>query len=161
MNDLVIKGGLIVDGTGRPGYPGDVVVQDGRIVGLGSLGEVSAARTVDAQGKVVSPGFMDPHTHADGTLLIHKYATSSVTQGITTEVISNCGSSMAPKTGLGEARMKKRLERRLGPEEAKKADLNWSTMGQFLDKMSYQRKSDRNCLILMKRLTPDPEPEKE
>ena len=68
MYDLVIKNGFIVDGSGLPGYRGDVAIDDGRIVKLGRI-EAKAKTTIDAEGKVIAPGFIDPHTHFDAQLL--------------------------------------------------------------------------------------------
>ncbi len=132
MVEILIKGGTIIDGTGRRGIPGDVAVDKGRIVGIGNIGDVKADRTVDAKGKIVAPGFIDIHTHADTTVLVHPNALSSITQGITTEVISNCGSSLAPKGPGGDDRVIRRIRSRMG-DDVSKADLNWNTLAEFLD----------------------------
>ncbi len=132
MVDIAIRGGLIIDGTGRPAYIGDVLVDDGRVVGMGAVGEADAGQTIDATGRVVAPGFIDIHTHADSTLLVHNHAYSSVTQGITTEVISNCGNSLPPIDGSeGRDRVRKRMRSKMG-DEALQANLEWSTLGEFL-----------------------------
>ena len=91
--DLVLKGGLIVDGTGAPGRVGDVVIRGDRIVEVGSGGLPAGAKVVDASGMVVAPGFIDLHTHSDSSIL--KAATRDnrnyQTQGVTTIVTGNCG----------------------------------------------------------------------
>src|SRR3954447_3209736 len=90
--DLVIAGGTVIDGTGRPGVRADVAVVDGRIVAVGALSRGRAADTVDARGFVVTPGFVDVHTHADD-IASHPAASNFVRMGVTTIVAGNCGSS--------------------------------------------------------------------
>ena len=99
--DLVIAGGLLIDGTGARGYRADVGVQDGRIVALGDLASVQAARRIEAEGRVVCPGFIDMHAHSDLSLLVNPTGDSKVQQGITTEVNGNCGFSPAPLADAG------------------------------------------------------------
>ncbi|MCW3818913.1 D-aminoacylase [Micromonospora sp. DR5-3] len=94
--DLVLAGGRVVDGTGGPERVADVAVADGRIVAVDALADVSAARVVDAAGLVVCPGFVDVHTHSDLTLLSSPAAHSAVRQGVTTQVIGNCGLGTVP-----------------------------------------------------------------
>jgi N-acyl-D-amino-acid deacylase len=95
MHDLIIRHGLVVDGTGAPAQPLDVAIAGGRIAALGrDLGE--ARRTIDATGQVVAPGFIDIHTHSDYALPANPRAESKIRQGVTTEVVGNCGYSVAP-----------------------------------------------------------------
>ncbi|HEX2035274.1 MAG TPA: D-aminoacylase [Chloroflexota bacterium] len=102
MLDVLIRGGMVVDGTGSPWTRADVGVEGGRIVAVGNLPAAQAARTVDASGMVVSPGFIDCHSHSDGGALQNRYCESTLLQGVTTEVVGNCGSSPAPRrTGAG------------------------------------------------------------
>lgn len=95
MLDLLIRGGLVLDGTGAPARRADVAVRDGRIVVIGTAaGE--ARRLVDGSGCVLAPGFIDIHTHSDFTLPLNPRAEGKIRQGVTTEVLGNCGFSVAP-----------------------------------------------------------------
>lgn len=97
--DLAIENGLIVDGTGNPWYRANVAVKGDRIAAITPLEIRDAKRVIDAKGFVVSPGFIDMHSHSDLTLLAGVNAESKVRQGVTTEVIGNCGESAAPLEG--------------------------------------------------------------
>src|SRR5206468_11901356 len=93
--DLLITNARIIDGTGGPSVAGSVAVRDGRIAGVGRVAG-PAARTIDAGGKVIAPGFIDPHSHSDFALLTDGNAESKIRQGVTTEVIGESG-SVAPR----------------------------------------------------------------
>lgn len=99
MLDLKIVGGNIIEGTGASERRADVGLVGDRIVELGDLSAVPARREIDASGMIVCPGFIDVHSHSDTYLLIEPSAPSKVFQGITTEIVGNCGASAAPLTG--------------------------------------------------------------
>lgn len=94
--DLLITGGTLIDGTGAPRKVADVGITDGRVVAVGSLAGRHAQRTIDAAGKVVAPGVIDPHTHYDGQIFWDPWCTSSGYHAMTTAVVSNCGFGFAP-----------------------------------------------------------------
>src|SRR5947208_11942069 len=94
--DIVIRGGLVIDGSGGPDEIADVAVHDGRIAALGRPLPAGSARTIDAAGLAVAPGFIDIKTHSDFTLPINPKAESKVGQGVTTEIVGHGGFSVAP-----------------------------------------------------------------
>lgn len=92
--DILIRNGMIIDGTGKPGYCVDIAVVGDKIDYIGDLCGVSGKLEIDASGKYVTPGFIDSHTHSDQTIWGNPEAQSAVRQGVTTEIVGNCGFSM-------------------------------------------------------------------
>ena len=97
--DIIIKRGNIIDGTGAPAYMGDIAVKDGKIDYIGDLSHKTAPIVIDAKGKFVTPGFIDSHTHSDWTLWCFPEFQNAVRQGVTTEIVGNCGYSMKHSLG--------------------------------------------------------------
>jgi N-acyl-D-aspartate/D-glutamate deacylase len=94
--DLVIKNGEVLDGSGAAAQRKDIAVKDGKIVALGDLEQAQAEQVIDAQGRVVTPGFIDAHGHSDVSLHMNPVCETRIAQGITTEVMGNCGYSPFP-----------------------------------------------------------------
>jgi len=129
MQDLLIRGARLVDGSGAPWRYADVAVKDGRIVGSGRLNGESATTVVQADGRYLIPGFIDIHTHSDYGIVAEPTAESAVRQGATTNVIGNCGLSAAPVT-KDAAALLTRLESREAP-----VDITWKTYAGFLSEL--------------------------
>lgn len=108
--DIVVKNGRVIDGTGNPWFKGDVGINNERISVLGELGRFEAEREIDANGLIVCPGFIDVHTHSDVSFLVTPKPDSKILQGVTTEIVGNCGTSTAPVTEYGKSFFSKRYE---------------------------------------------------
>ena len=139
--DLLITRATIVDGTGAPARQGDVAVSDGRITRIGEPGSIDATgarRVLDAEGLVLCPGFVDPHTHYDAQLLWDPTASPSNIHGVTTVIAGNCGFTLAPVTeGDGDytAAMLARVEGMPLPALEKGIDWSWTEVGEYLDRL--------------------------
>jgi len=133
--DLLIKGGRIYDGSGMPSYVGDVAVKNGRIAEIGRVRE-SAARTIDAQGLAVSPGFIDHHTHMDAQIFWDPYATCEPQHGVTSIVMGNCGLTLAPtKPSDHDALVKSFVRVEAIPRSVLDQGVpwGWQSYGDYLD----------------------------
>ena len=103
MHDIEIKNATILDGLGNQPYQGNIYVKDGRIVVITHQDTYDASISLDATGKIVTPGFIDLHTHSDISFLLDSTAQSKVRQGVTLELIGNCGLSLCAPL-IGDAR---------------------------------------------------------
>jgi N-acyl-D-amino-acid deacylase len=142
MLDLLIKNGTVVDGSGGARYRADVGVRDGRIVAIGRVSE-RAARSIDAEGLVVAPGFVDGHTHMDAQVFWDPLGSCSCYHGVTTAVMGNCGFTLAPCAAQDADLVFRNLERAEDlPRESLLAgiDWRWETFPQFLDAVDAQPK---------------------
>jgi N-acyl-D-amino-acid deacylase len=136
--DLVLKNGRVVDGTGKPWFFGDVGVKDGVIVDIGRLSQKSQ-QTVDVQGRVISPGFIDGHCHSDLMVLDNPRSEIKLQQGVTTEVLGNCGIAPAPFTRENLDLLRSYVEPVLGKTER---EWSWETVGQYMDTLVRARPSE-------------------
>ncbi len=141
MHGLVIRGGTVVDGTGAPRYTADVAIERGRITAVGGrLGP--AARDIDAEGLLVTPGFVDAHTHYDGQVLWDEEVAPSSGHGVTTVVMGNCGVGFAPVRPDQHDFLVQVME---GVEEIPGSaldaglDWDWETFPQYLDALDRRR----------------------
>lgn len=131
MLDILIKNGEIYDGTGGKPFRGNIGIVGDRILEVGRLEGAEAAEVIDAAGLAAAPGFIDSHSHSDPTLLANPWAESKIRQGVTTEVIGQCGSSAAPLFGLAAAVVDKNYEK-----YGLKAD--WTTLAEYGERVSRQ-----------------------
>ncbi|HEX3514890.1 MAG TPA: amidohydrolase family protein, partial [Trebonia sp.] len=133
--DLVVRNGRIVDGSGAPGYRGDVAVKAGRIVATGEV-DGTGREEIDADGLVVAPGFVDGHTHMDAQVFWDQLGSSSCYQGVTTVVMGNCGYTIAPIRGADRELVTSHIERAEDIPAAameKGIPFGWSTFAEYLD----------------------------
>ena len=142
MHDLAIRGGMVVDGTGAPGRVADVMVDNGRISSVGSRAGEAARRSVNADGLLVTPGWVDMHTHYDGQVTWDEVLAPSSWHGVTTVVTGNCGVGFAPARrdrhewliGLMEG-----VEDIPGTALAEGIHWDWETYPQYLDSLDRRR----------------------
>ncbi len=124
---LLIRGGRIIDGTGSPERIADLLVTGDRVEAIGDLSSTGGVKTIDASGCVVTPGFIDVHSHADFTILAFPSAESAIMQGVTTVVVGNCGGGVAPALRTRDVR---RVA--FGYSSAWGIDITWRTFGEYL-----------------------------
>src|SRR6202162_4811774 len=133
--DLIIRDAMVIDGSGAPRFGADVGIDGGKIVAVGKVQD-AAREVIDAHGAVVSPGFIDGHTHMDAQVFWDALGTCSCWHGVTTVVMGNCGFSLAPCAEKDKARVIRNLERAedISPK-AMEAGIKWSwePFPQYLD----------------------------
>lgn len=127
--DCVLRNGRIVDGTGSPWYRGDVAIADGRVAALGTV-EGEGDVEIDLDGDAVAPGFIDIHTHSDFTLPANRDAHSKVRQGVTLEIVGNCGTSAAPRYGAAARSVDDWFASRGLDDEVDAGE--WESMAEYL-----------------------------
>jgi len=137
LYDVLIKNGKVVDGTGSSWFRADVAIKKGKIADLGSI-EGDAYEVIDSEGLIVSPGWVDIHSHSDFTLIRYPFADSGLIQGATLVVTGNCGSSAAPIAGDFAL---KRLSNRASELGIR---IDWSSFDEYLDRLENQGRSRSN-----------------
>jgi N-acyl-D-amino-acid deacylase len=136
MQETAVVNGHVIDGSGKPRFRADVVVSDQKIQLVGRIrtGEIPEARIVDATGLVVAPGFIDIHAHADFALVQNGLAPHKINQGVTTEIIGNCGTGPTPANGEVKQYFDNFLRYMFGPIEAE----GWSTVRDYFNVLESQ-----------------------
>ena len=136
MYDILITDGVVIDGSGGARYRADVGLKDGKIAAIGRLRSERASRTVDAEGQVVAPGFVDGHTHMDAQVFWDPIGSCSCYHGVTTAVMGNCGFTLAPCSKQHADYVFRNLER---AEDLSRdamlagVDWSWESFPEFLD----------------------------
>ena len=129
MTDLLLRGGTVADGTGNKPYPADIAITGETITAIGDLSQEHAGRTLDVSSHIVAPGFIDIHTHSDFSILVNRPMRSSLAQGVTTEVVGNCGVSVGLVQNTPAFEMERRWRIRDGVQ------LDWQSMAGFFARL--------------------------
>jgi len=137
MYDIIIKNGIIIDGSGNPWYRADVGIRDGKIETISRLPLKDGKHVIDAGNKVVAPGFCDLHTHSDTTILWHKNARTSIHAGVTTEAVGQCGQAVY---GYADGFQQMLMMDILATAQANPADvkIDWRTLSEWREKVNAQ-----------------------
>lgn len=133
-HSMLIKGGTVIDGTGAPPVKLDLAIDGAKIAKLYRRPDAKASLTIDATGKIVCPGFIDIHSHSDLFLLCNPLAESKIRQGVTTELIGNCGGSAAPAMGASKDVL-------LDHAKVLDIDVDWTSMDEYLLRVGNLRTS--------------------
>jgi N-acyl-D-amino-acid deacylase len=141
--DVIIRGGRVIDGTGAVAFDADVAVSDGRIAAIGKI-EDDAARTIDATGHAVSPGFIDVHSHDDVAVINQPAMDFKVAQGVTTVINGNCGAGSAPATDAFQLFYRRGVEGILGPVE----EWKWRSIPEFYDVVRAAKSSVNSAFLV-------------
>lgn len=133
--DLIIRNGMIFDGTETPPRRADIGITADRIAAIEDLANASAARVIDATNRYVAPGFIDIHTHSDETVFLNPQMASAIHQGVTTQVTGNCGSSAAPLFGAARDDAARHIA------QFENLTLDWQTLREYLERVERTRLS--------------------
>ena len=135
MLDIKIKNGVIIDGSGKDAYKADLGITGDKITKIGDLSNEDAKTTIDAKGQVVSPGFIDMHTHSDMSLVYDRNASSRIRTGVTTDVIGNCGIGVAPVKEENKQLLLDYLGTRIVGSMPVKLELKWDSYESYIEYM--------------------------
>jgi N-acyl-D-amino-acid deacylase len=138
MLDLVLRNGRVVDGTGNPWFFGDVGIKDGAIADVGRIDQ-KGLESIDVRGQVISPGFIDGHCHSDLMVLDNPQSEIKLQQGVTTEVLGNCGMTPAPFAPQNLELLRSYVEPVLGKTER---EWSWETVGQYVGSLRGARPAE-------------------
>ena len=141
MIDIAIRGAQIVDGSGRDRFVADVGIVGDKITQIGNVGQANVE--IDGTGLTLSPGFIDPHSHSDFTFHTNPDNESSVHQGVTTEIVGNCGFSSAPLSEVSVPFTEKRLK-----NYAYTGEVTWRTFGEYLSEMERMKTSTNFAFLI-------------
>jgi N-acyl-D-amino-acid deacylase len=130
MWDLLIQQARVIDGSGAPSLVADVAIRGDTVAQVGAITSPQARVVIDGTGLTLAPGFIDLHTHSDYTLLVNPLAESKVHQGVTTEVIGNCGTSPAPLGDEAYSIIRARMQQQY------QLDVSWRTMAGYLERLA-------------------------
>lgn len=142
MLDVLLRGGIVIDGTGAPAFRADLGLAGDRIAYVGLNGPQDAARVLDVTNHVVAPGVIDIHSHSDFTWLEERTGRSAVRQGVTTEVVGNCGQSYAPLTDLNRDSAAE-VSRGRQP----RVEVTWRSVAEYLEVV--RQGNGQNCYFLV------------
>lgn len=148
---LIIRGGTIVDGTGAAAYEGDVALAGDKILAVGDIGSTRAAEEIDAKGKIVTPGFVDIHTHYDGQAVWDRHMAPSAWHGVTTAVMGNCGVGFAPCKPADREKLVELMEGVEdipGPVMHEGLNWQWEGFGEYLDVLDRLPRDIDLCTLL-------------
>ncbi len=141
--DLLIRGGTVIDGTGAPAARADVAVRGERIAALGDA-RGPAGRVIEAEGLAVAPGFIDVHSHDDAAVIANPSVDFKVMQGVTTDIVGNCGAGLAPAGEVFQTLLQAGISNVLGPLP----DIEWRTFGEYMDAVEAARPAlNVACLV--------------